>query len=72
MIQNIINSSFETVTNVRYGAEILQSFVHLAPREVILDEIKLIALDHSCTAFSTHYLEESHSELSFVVGFIFL
>jgi len=41
MIQNIINSSFETVTNVRYGAEILQSFVHLAPREVIKRTIDL-------------------------------
>ena len=53
MIQNIINSSFETVTNVRYGAEILQSFVHLAPREVIHEEYKLSVLDGSYTVFRT-------------------
>ena len=36
MMQNVINSSFETVTNVQHGAEVLRSFVHLSSREVII------------------------------------
>eukprot|EP00795_Rhopilema_esculentum_P016694 gene16694-8141_t len=35
MMQNVINSAFETVTNVQHGAEILRSFVHLSSREAI-------------------------------------
>ena len=35
MIQNIINSAFETVKTVTEGVEILDSFVHLSKRESI-------------------------------------
>eukprot|EP00794_Sanderia_malayensis_P010712 gene10712-11859_t len=35
MMQNLINSAFETVQNVQQGVEVLQSFVHLSSREAI-------------------------------------
>ena len=34
MMQNIINSAFETVKNVQQGVEVLHGFVRLSSREV--------------------------------------
>ena len=35
MIQNILNSAFETIKTVQEGVEILNSFIHHSSREVI-------------------------------------
>ena len=35
MIQNILNSAFETIKTVEEGIEILRNFIHLASREPI-------------------------------------
>ncbi len=35
MMRNVINSAFESVTTVSAGIELLETFVHLSPRENI-------------------------------------
>lgn len=35
MIQNILNSSFETIKTVQEGVEVLENFIHLSSRETI-------------------------------------
>ena len=35
MIQNIINSAFETIKTVQEGVEVLECFIHLSSREAI-------------------------------------
>ena len=34
MMQNVINSAFETVVSIEEGVEVLESFIHLKSREV--------------------------------------
>lgn len=35
MIQNILNSSFETIKTVQDGVEVISNFIHLSSREAI-------------------------------------
>jgi hypothetical protein len=37
MVINVLNSTFETVTYVEQGVEILDAFMHLSSREVIIN-----------------------------------
>jgi dynein heavy chain len=37
MVINVLNATFETVTYVEQGVEILDAFMHLSSREVIIN-----------------------------------
>ena len=37
MVQNVINSGFDTITSIQEGVELLEIFAHLTSREVCVN-----------------------------------